>query len=558
VTLHAVDTRPDVTDRGSHTGFEPQPIPSRDAREISSTDLPAAPSPPYPEADAQASSGWLRLLLAVGAAAGLYWTSLQNYLLFHSFAEMFGVAVAFGVLLVAWNSRWVQDNGYLFILGIASGVVGILALLHTLAYKGMGVLGDEYGNLATQLWIASRYVWALSSVAAIYCLGRKPRPAPTLAIYGGVALLILLSIFRWHVFPDCLVEGIGLTPFKKASEYLLSALLAVSALLLFRRRQFFEPAVGKLVVASLLTSAAADVCFTTYANVYGPSNLVGHYLHFAALCLLYEAVVVTGFTRPVSLLFGRLQATQRKLERANQEERNRVALLQRALLPPTPHEPDGYHIANKYVPALSHHLIGGDFYDVFPTAGGQVGLLLGDVSGKGLESAALAASARSTLRTLVYETSSVADSLRRANALLCQELVVSGNFVTVALLVLDPGTGRFTFACAGHPSPVLYTSVGPPSSLPSVNLALGIMDEWDFQESSGQLGTGDQLVLYSDGLDEVRRGGQLLGRDGVLKALGSAPPAHAQHTIDRLLETSERWSDGRITDDTTLLVCERR
>ena len=80
---------------------------------------------------------------------GLYLTSLYNYLLFHSLAEIFSIVVACGIFMVAWNSRRFLDNNYLLLLGIAYLFVGGLDLIHTLTYKGMGIFQGYGTNLAT-------------------------------------------------------------------------------------------------------------------------------------------------------------------------------------------------------------------------------------------------------------------------------------------------------------------------------------------------------------------------------------------------------------------------
>lgn len=83
---------------------------------------------------------------------GLYFTSRINYLLFHSLAEIFSIVVAFSLFMIAWNSRQYIRNPYLLFIGIAYLFIGILDLLHTLAYKGMPVFTD-YDFYANQLWI---------------------------------------------------------------------------------------------------------------------------------------------------------------------------------------------------------------------------------------------------------------------------------------------------------------------------------------------------------------------------------------------------------------------
>jgi hypothetical protein len=103
------------------------------------------------------SGGYWQFLLWVPVLLGLYVTSLYSYLLFHSLAEIFSVIIAVGVFAIAWNSRRFLENNYLLFLGVAFLFVGLIDLLHTLAYKGMGVFPGFGANLPTQLWIAARY-----------------------------------------------------------------------------------------------------------------------------------------------------------------------------------------------------------------------------------------------------------------------------------------------------------------------------------------------------------------------------------------------------------------
>ncbi len=142
---------------------------------------------------------YVAISLGVLVLLGLYLTSLHSYLLFHSLAEGFSIVVACAVFVVAWNSRRFLDNNYLLFIGIASLFVAGLDLAHTLAYKGMGVFPGYGSNLATQLWIAGRYVQSLSLLVAPLFIGRKLKPNLALLVYAIVVALLLASIFYWNV-----------------------------------------------------------------------------------------------------------------------------------------------------------------------------------------------------------------------------------------------------------------------------------------------------------------------------------------------------------------------
>ena len=144
-------------------------------------------------------------LLGVSVLFGLYLTSLQSYLLFHSLAETFSIVIACGIFVIAWNSRRLLDNNYLLFLGIAFLFVAGMDLLHMLAYKGMGVFQPKASNLPTQLWIASRYLEGISFLIAPLFLRQKLNHRYVLTAYTVITLLILVSIFYWKVFPVCFV-----------------------------------------------------------------------------------------------------------------------------------------------------------------------------------------------------------------------------------------------------------------------------------------------------------------------------------------------------------------
>jgi PAS domain S-box-containing protein len=243
-------------------------------------------------------------LAALVVLIGLYLASLYNYLLFHSLAEGFSIVIACGIFIVAWNTRRYITNHYLLFLGIAYLFVGILDFAHTLAYKGMGVLPTYGANAATQLWIAARYLQALALLAAPLLLRRRIRPEFYVIGCGAVTVLLLLAIFAWRIFPDCFLEGAGgLTPFKIASEYAISAILLLAGGLVWHHRDEFDRQVLRWLLLSILLTVLAELAFTAYVSVYDFANLLGHYLKIVSLYFLYLAIINTGLTRPYDLLF---------------------------------------------------------------------------------------------------------------------------------------------------------------------------------------------------------------------------------------------------------------
>lgn len=253
-------------------------------------------------------------LLLAALSAGLYLTSLNSYLLFHSIAELFSILVAFSVFTIAWNARRYIINPYLLFVGVASLFIGALDLLHTLSYKGMAIFTD-YDYYANQLWIAARYMESLTLLAAFYFLrsGRRPNVGLLLSIYTAATALLILSIFTWKVFPICFIEGRGQTPFKIYSEYAICLILSGSLALLFANRRRFERGVYLCVAWSIVFTMISELAFTFYVSNYGLSNLVGHYFKIFAFLLIYTAVVKTSLTDPNELIFRELVKVNRAL-----------------------------------------------------------------------------------------------------------------------------------------------------------------------------------------------------------------------------------------------------
>jgi PAS domain S-box-containing protein len=251
-----------------------------------------------------------------------------------------------------------------------------------------------------------------------------------------------------------------------------------------------------------------------------------------------------------------VDVTERK--KAEEMLRHRVYLLQRALIPTTPPIVQGYSIASAYIPAFAGQEIGGDFFDVFKTEDGKLGIVIGDVSGKGLEAAALAAIARSTVVAFAYDLSSPGGALLHANAMLAARQLEFENFVTVFLVILDTTSGDISYSSAGHPPPMIVHANGDTEILYMLNNPpLGIIKGSWFEQASCNLMPGDRLVLYTDGISEARSDSGLFGEEGIEQVLN----AHAQATPDELvtylLDAAKDWAHGKLRDDTALLIIGR-
>lgn len=262
---------------------------------------------------------WIPWALGAASLIGLYLTSLYSYLLFHSLAEIFSIVVAWSIFVIAWNSKKYIENPYLVFISTAYLFIGGLDLLHTLSYKGMAIFTD-YDFYANQLWIAARYLESVTLlIAFLYLKADRPvNPYYLFMMYLTVFAVLTASIFYWKIFPVCFIEGKGLTPFKKVSEYIICGILVVDIVLLHRFKRRFDTSVFHYLLWSLACTIVAELAFTFYIDNYGVSNLIGHYFKIFSFLLIYKAIIETGIAKPYDIIFRELVQKEEHLQQAKE------------------------------------------------------------------------------------------------------------------------------------------------------------------------------------------------------------------------------------------------
>lgn len=257
----------------------------------------------------------LNVLGFIGLVLGICLTRAYNYLLFHSLAEMFSIFIACGIFMFAWNARQFLKNNYLIFIGIAYLFIAFLDVLHTLSYSGMGVFEGFSTNLATQLWIVARYVESLSFLIAFFLFQRKPKANLIFFSYTVILSIVLISIFYWDIFPVCFIEGVGLTPFKKVSEYAICLILLAAVFMLRKKRKEFDLRVFRLLTTALIITIVSELVFTFYVHAFDFLNMAGHILKIMSFYLIYKAVIETGFMKPYHIMFRNLSESNEHLKR---------------------------------------------------------------------------------------------------------------------------------------------------------------------------------------------------------------------------------------------------
>jgi serine phosphatase RsbU (regulator of sigma subunit) len=238
-------------------------------------------------------------------------------------------------------------------------------------------------------------------------------------------------------------------------------------------------------------------------------------------------------------------------------ERHIAQVLQRSLIPAALPAIPGFAAAVRFIAAGEGIEVGGDFYDLFGIVDGGVAALIGDVCGKGPEAASVTALARHTLRAAaVYERrpSAVLALLHRA----LREARSDGRFCTVAYGELRPADGGgavMRLACGGHPLPLVLREDGTVEPVGKLGTLLGADVEPVLSDVEVQLGEGDLLVLYTDGVTEVRAGRrEIFGHDDLAALLGQCCGLQADAVAQRVQDTVLDAADGRPRDDIAILV----
>jgi sigma-B regulation protein RsbU (phosphoserine phosphatase) len=247
-----------------------------------------------------------------------------------------------------------------------------------------------------------------------------------------------------------------------------------------------------------------------------------------------------------------LLAVVRKNEARLGRELRIAQEIQHALFPEGHPSGAGWEASAHFRPARE---LGGDLYDFYDMGGGLLGVATGDVAGKGVPAALFAAFASGTVRSRAFERRAPADMMQRVNRTLRRK-GIEGLFCTLAYALFDFPDRTLKLANSGLPHPVHYQAAsGRAVPIEVSGLPLGTFDGVTYDELSVQLGTGDLVVFYSDGLVEARRGREEYGQERLLHGLEAHAALSAAQVGERLVSELEEFLAGESpADDVTLVV----
>ena len=269
-----------------------------------------------------------------------------------------------------------------------------------------------------------------------------------------------------------------------------------------------------------------------------------------------DAELLAFFANAAALSIEKALLHRQVLDKQRIEDQLRVAReVQAGLLPVGPPQLPGFRVAGRSVPTWA---IGGDYFDYVPLDDGRLGIVIADVSGKGIPAALIMATFRAGLRHELRrqaELPTVAAALNRA----LLESRDAARFVTAVCAVLDTSSGRLDYANCGHNPPLVLRAGGQTGELPAGGPALGLLPDVSFGAGRTQLAPGDRLVLYTDGVVEVADGADAeFGLARLEAGIRAVPAGFPEQAIECVVDAARRFC-GRETfdDDFTLVVLDR-
>jgi sigma-B regulation protein RsbU (phosphoserine phosphatase) len=253
-------------------------------------------------------------------------------------------------------------------------------------------------------------------------------------------------------------------------------------------------------------------------------------------------------TKEAAIARDRLHTVQQELEVATRIQRSIVP----STFPPFPERTE-FEIYAKMIPARA---VGGDFYDFFLIDENRLGVVIGDVAGKGIPAAIIMAVSRTLVKATALQGFRAADCLRQVNRLLCADYS-AGLFVTLFYAILDTATGSTDYCIAGHQPPYVLRASGEVAPLEHPGgLVLGVSSQGEYHGGEVDLAPGDSLFLYTDGVSEAMDGERNLFSETRLQAALKHFSSEATDALVRKIVSQVReFCDGQPqTDDIAVLA----
>lgn len=262
-------------------------------------------------------SKYLPISVGIAVLITFIFTINNNYLVVQTLTRILALIVVSNTFLIAWNCRKFLDNTYFIFLATAYFFGGCLDLLYTLTYVKIFVPSGF--NIACQLWVAARYLESISLIIAPYFIARKLAIEIFLSGYSIVTFLAIRSIFVGNIFPDCYIQGVGVTRFTHISNLFICLMLIAALALLVQKYKHFETYILQLLSFSLLLAIGCQL-LSIFGFLHNElSNKAIDVLNVFLVYVNYKSIVYVGLLKPQKFLANKLKSQERDLYLAAEE-----------------------------------------------------------------------------------------------------------------------------------------------------------------------------------------------------------------------------------------------
>lgn len=247
---------------------------------------------------------WIFVIIWLGKSTLYFIASANQYLIFHNIAEFFSIAASLSIFGIGWYSYDQSKNKHALFLSATFFITALIDLMHLLSYPGMpDFFTLNTTNKSSQLWVAARMFSAVTLLgsALIYSNSATKWLSKITAICGIVITitLIIIGFFYYPQYiPATFIEGIGLTPFKIYSEYIIVILFITSLLAYWKRFTKSKEPFYVYLITGLTTSIFSEIAFTLYRNAFDTYNTLGHIYKVIAFLFIYQSLFKSSVETP--------------------------------------------------------------------------------------------------------------------------------------------------------------------------------------------------------------------------------------------------------------------
>lgn len=521
--------------------------------------------------------------------------SVNSFLIFHIFAELLSILVSTSIFMVLFFTFDIFKKKHHLILANTFFLVGFLDIFHTLTYDGMYNLFSVDVQTPTYFWIFARAVFGIGIMWS-FCTPKEKltgfRKDLGLVISIIIAsFLTFLSISYTHMLPVLLVKGVGLTSIKIYMEYAIIFSYVLAGICYLKRMDGNYSSSNIAMLSGIILAIFSEICFTLYANIYDTLNITGHILKIVAYGYIFWAIFVKNVRRPYIQLFEEndhltvnvndlhiaiekntkeIMAKNETLSTYTKKMEDELAAardIQIAMLPSGEDTVHDLRFSFEFIPCDE---LSGDFLNYFAIDDKNVGFYVMDVAGHGVSAAMLGVFAAKSIgestrikqkEASLFSPSSV---LHHFYDLFNKSHFPDETHMVMLYGIYNKDSGKLTLSSAGlNCAPIVIPNGQEPyfvnmdSGFPICKL--GSLFEPEFKDFDIQLGFGDKIFFYTDGVSELKnKDGKFLGSDNLMefiKESGPMPGPLLKKKIDRVLENHLYGTVKE--DDITYCVMEK-